>query len=382
MLGKMNKKILIINKYFYPGYKAGGPIQSLKNMCDALQGYFDISVLTRDRDFLDKHSYRNIVPGVWTDVNSYKVFYTSDKGIRKSTIKRVVEETNPDLIYLSSFFDKISISAIQVAKEKSIPVVLAPRGEFSAGALKIRKLKKMTFFKIADVIGLYENVTYHSTNEFESKDIERVMGRVPVFISENLVKSPLNKIHPKPYDEELWIAYVSRVTPKKNLLFFLEFLAKLFMNKKITFNIYGPIDDEKYWNKCSNAIAKLGNPLVKVIYHGAVSPNRFEEIYKQTHFSILPTHGENFGHSIYESLAHGVPVIISDKTPWTGLEDKKAGFDANITDSDLDEIFIKIGEMRSDEYVNYCHGALRLADDYYKSLDVESITENFTRLMK
>ena len=137
----MNKKILIINKYFYPGYKAGGPIQSLKNMCDALQGYFDISVLTRDRDFLDKHSYRNIVPGVWSDVNSYKVFYVRDKGISKSTIKRVVEETNPDLIYLSSFFDKISISAIQVAKEKSIPVVLAPRGEFSAGALKIRKLK-------------------------------------------------------------------------------------------------------------------------------------------------------------------------------------------------------------------------------------------------
>jgi glycosyltransferase involved in cell wall biosynthesis len=45
----------------------------------------------------------------------------------------------------------------------------------------------------------------------------------------------------------------------------------------------------------------------------------------------LPTFGENFGHSIYEALAHGLPVMISDKTPWQNLEEKVAGwvFDLN-----------------------------------------------------
>ena len=35
---------------------------------------------------------------------------------------------------------------------------------------------------------------------------------------------------------------------------------------------------------------------------------------------LLPTGGENFGHAIFEALSCGVPVLISDQTPWRGLE--------------------------------------------------------------
>ena len=45
------------------------------------------------------------------------------------------------------------------------------------------------------------------------------------------------------------------------------------------------------------------------------------------HFSLLQTQHENFGHSIIESMAAGCPVIISDQTPWRGLEAVKAGWD-------------------------------------------------------
>jgi glycosyltransferase involved in cell wall biosynthesis len=41
---------------------------------------------------------------------------------------------------------------------------------------------------------------------------------------------------------------------------------------------------------------------------------------------FLPTRGENFGHVISESLQAGCPVLISDQTPWQGLEEKKAGW--------------------------------------------------------
>ena len=42
---------------------------------------------------------------------------------------------------------------------------------------------------------------------------------------------------------------------------------------------------------------------------------------------LLPTGGENFGHAIFEALSCGVPVLISDQTPWRGLEALKAGWD-------------------------------------------------------
>jgi glycosyltransferase involved in cell wall biosynthesis len=54
---------------------------------------------------------------------------------------------------------------------------------------------------------------------------------------------------------------------------------------------------------------------------------------KKHHAFILPTLGENFGHSIYEALINGLPVIISDQTPWRNLENKKVGFDIPLADS-------------------------------------------------
>ena len=37
--------------------------------------------------------------------------------------------------------------------------------------------------------------------------------------------------------------------------------------------------------------------------------------------------GENFGHSIFESLLAGRPVLISDQTPWLNLNTFNVGWD-------------------------------------------------------
>ncbi len=41
---------------------------------------------------------------------------------------------------------------------------------------------------------------------------------------------------------------------------------------------------------------------------------------------FLPTRSENFGHVIHEALSVGVPVLISDQTPWSDLEANGAGW--------------------------------------------------------
>jgi glycosyltransferase involved in cell wall biosynthesis len=376
------KKILIINKYFYPGYKAGGPIQSLKNMCDALQNDFEINVLTWDRDYMDESSYKNIKPNNWINIDNYKVFYAKDKFIDKNLIIKSIKDVEPDLIYLNSFFDKISINSIQIAKRFSIPIVLAPRGEFSDGALKIKKLKKVLFLTFSKIVKLYSNIKYHATNELEKKSIENIMGIVPIFISENFVKKPSKEIILKEYTNEIKLVYISRVTPKKNLLFLLDFFKTLEINKSITLDIYGPVDDQSYWDKCKKSISNIENENICINYLGAISPSKFEEVYKEIHFSILPTLGENFGHSIYESLAHGVPVIVSDQTPWKNLENRKAGFDVTLDKKEFQKVFETLDSMNSERYNHYSKGALSLAYEYYNSLDTKSIKDDFTKAMK
>jgi glycosyltransferase involved in cell wall biosynthesis len=41
---------------------------------------------------------------------------------------------------------------------------------------------------------------------------------------------------------------------------------------------------------------------------------------------LLPSHGENFGLSIAEALANGVPALVTDTTPWSGLNSTGAGW--------------------------------------------------------
>jgi len=41
---------------------------------------------------------------------------------------------------------------------------------------------------------------------------------------------------------------------------------------------------------------------------------------------LLPSHGENFGLSIAEALAHGVPALVTDTTPWSGLNREGCGW--------------------------------------------------------
>jgi len=48
----------------------------------------------------------------------------------------------------------------------------------------------------------------------------------------------------------------------------------------------------------------------------------------------LPSLGENYGHVIYEALSAGLPVILSDKTPWRSLADAGVGFDVSLDNVD------------------------------------------------
>ena len=41
---------------------------------------------------------------------------------------------------------------------------------------------------------------------------------------------------------------------------------------------------------------------------------------------LLPSHNENFGLVIGEAMAHGMPVLVTDTTPWTAVNKLEAGW--------------------------------------------------------
>jgi glycosyltransferase involved in cell wall biosynthesis len=63
---------------------------------------------------------------------------------------------------------------------------------------------------------------------------------------------------------------------------------------------------------------------------GEVAPERVGILLGEYDYLLLPTHGENFGHVIAEALRAGLPCVISDRTPWNGLEAAGAGWNIKL----------------------------------------------------
>ena len=76
-------------------------------------------------------------------------------------------------------------------------------------------------------------------------------------------------------------------------------------------------------------------------------------------WTIMPSHTENFGIVVLESLAQSTPVIASKGSPWAALEDNKIGFWTENSPEVLAGKIEQIIKMPHDVYEGYrqrCRG--------------------------
>lgn len=140
-------KVLVVIDFFLPGRKSGGPVTTLSNMIVKLEEHLDLTIVTRNRD-IDGSKYDlkdNTIIGF---SRSSKIIYLNDKDFNPKNIVRIYKDIGADYIYLNSFFAKISIATLIHCKFRKIKakIILAPRGEFSKGALSIKSLKKKNIY--------------------------------------------------------------------------------------------------------------------------------------------------------------------------------------------------------------------------------------------
>ena len=329
----MKPKILVLTDWYAPGFKAGGLITALSNLADSIGNTFELYIFTRDRDLTDKRPYSQVRSMEWLSVGSARVMYTSDLSLRH--LRRRIVEVMPNLIYLNSFFSPLVIKTLFLRKLRMLPrcaVVLAPRGEFSPGALKIKSLKKAIFTHCALRTGFYKNLLWQATSDLEAGDIAQVLHssgerRQLIHVASDLPSRDWLRAAQQPLKEPKRVGgrflFVSRISLKKNLLFALDILASL--KGHVEFDIFGPIDDQSYWRDCRQRMKSLPSHVV-ARYKGPIPRENIQRTALDYDFFLLPTQGENFGYVILEALAAGCPVILSDRTPWKDLSDRGLGW--------------------------------------------------------
>lgn len=369
-------RILIFYDYFYPAYKAGGPIQSLTNLVVSLQPVYDISVVTSAHDLNDNRIPAQVKADTWNEVKLpssaavVKVWYASEGALKRATIKEIIKQVDPAVVYLNGMFS-FRFVLLPLISIKKIRLVICPRGMLQKGALAGKAFKKKIFLSVMKMSGLMNKVTWHATNEAEQSDIQRELpGNGKIFVAGNIPKAPVERITVVPKREgELSLIYLSLISEKKNLLQAIHVIAGF--KENISLDIYGPVKDDAYWDSCLKAIEESNN---KVKYKGTVMPEMVQDVFSKYHASILLTKGENFGHALYESLSAGRPVITSHFTPWNKLQKQNAGWNVDLSDErNITSTIAGISQMNQSSYDQFCAGAYTLAKEYYRhGFDLES----------
>lgn len=333
-------KVLVLADWYRPAM-AGGAARTIESIVHHLGGDVTFRILTGDRDLGCSVPLEGVVVDDWQRVGKADVFYASPERLKAPALRRLLNGMDYDILYLNSFFSyRFAIVPLLLYRFGLIrrrPVVLAPRGEFSLGALKLKFAKKRYFIWLSKFFGLYRNIIWQASSEFEVEDIQKCFPKVgnsagdnsTIHVAPDLSVGAVEKTRKRQTEKtpgSLNIIFLSRISPMKNLDYALKVVSR--MRGKVSFDIYGPIDEEKdtaYWAKCQQLIKKMPAS-VEVSYKGIIEPNRVWEMFSQYDVFLFPTRGENFGHVILESLAAGCPVLLSDETPWRNLDEKEAGW--------------------------------------------------------
>ncbi|MBN8693905.1 MAG: glycosyltransferase [Bacteroidetes bacterium] len=323
------KNIVVLIDWYLPGNKAGGPVKSVYSMLSLLKNEYNFSVITTNHDLGSTVPYKGIKPNSWNSYDGIPVYYFSKEGLKSKNLIELINSLHPDIVYLNSFWSYY-FSLLPLRAEKSgklkCDLVLAPRGMLGKGALSIKPLKKKLFLSLLKFVNLHSKVVFHATMMDEEKEIKGFFRKANVRVAANINSTPIlkNKSITK-HRGTVRFFYLSRVAKVKNLHYALQMLLDMPSDADITYDIYGSMEDKVYWKECEQIIKQLPAS-VKVTYKGELSFEEVQPVISNYHFLLLPTLNENFGHSIAETLRSACPVIISDHTPWNGINKAKCGY--------------------------------------------------------
>jgi glycosyltransferase involved in cell wall biosynthesis len=322
--------ILSMVDFYLPGYKGGGPITTLAGMVERLGRELRFRVVTRDRDLGDAEPYPGVSGGTAHAVGQAEVVYLAPGALSLRGVRAALRAAPYDVLYLNSFFSpRLTLQPLLLRRARLLPdrpVVVAPRGEFSPGALALKAPKKRAFIAAARAAGLYRGVLWQASAGAEADDIRRWFPDAEIRVAPDLAPEPAAAAAARTPKEagRLRAVFLSRISPKKNLLGALRALAEV--RGPVELEVYGPAEDAAYWDECRREIERLP-PHVTVHVRGAVTPVQVPAALAGGHVLLLPTLGENFGHVVLEALLAGTLPLLSDRTPWRGLEARGVGWD-------------------------------------------------------
>jgi glycosyltransferase involved in cell wall biosynthesis len=242
--------------------------------------------------------------------------------------------TELDLIHNHGLWMFPNFYARQAAVLNKLPLVISSRGMLESWSLKNSWHKKWLAWRLYEQKNLSSATVFHATSLQEVKSIRKLGSKQPIALIPNGVSIPaldrlpdrkiLINFFPELQDKK-WLLFLSRIHPKKgldNLLCVWRSLASKFPDWHLI--IAGP-DLIGYQAKLEKLTTYLQLEK-RVTFTGMLSGNIKASALSNADLFVLPTHSENFGIAVAESLGYSVPVVTTKGAPWQDLIEYGCGW--------------------------------------------------------
>lgn len=321
--------VLHVVPSYYPATYFGGPIYSTLGLCDALQAIegVHLRVLTTDTAgpaLTDKIPLANnpvIFPAGYSVDYCSRVFGSSFSWALLRRLKQSVEWA--DIVHLTGVYSSTTIPTLLACRLLDRPVVWSPRGSLQRWKGATNTLLKQVWETTCNCLITEGRVALHVTSEQEAQSSSARIPKAFSRLIRNGVEIPPFAAHRTWCPEgKLRLMYMGRLHPIKGLENLLQALANS-THDDIELTICGT--GAPGYLCTLQSLANELRILHRTHFVGEVHADQKSTAFNAADVCILPSHSENFGMTIVESLAYGVPVIASTGTPWAELETRRCG---------------------------------------------------------
>jgi len=249
---------------------------------------------------------------------------------RSSGMARWMRQSEPEIVHHHSIWLRTLHYAHATARRTRAPLVVSPRGMMGAWAWRHHRWRKRFARYLLHPGALHGVSGWHATSEQEADEIRALGFSQPICVAPNGVNVPsAGEIAESAQHwrktlgagEQRPIAlFYSRFHHKKRVLELIDLWLEQAPPNWLLLLAGIP---EEYAPEMLDNYVRNGIGAGRVaVFSGAGRPPP----YGAASLFLLPSHNENFGMAIAEALAHGVPALVTDTTPWAALNENGGGW--------------------------------------------------------
>jgi glycosyltransferase involved in cell wall biosynthesis len=322
--------ILHVTPSFFPATYFGGPIFSTLGLCDALQAIpgVNLRVLTTDTAGPGKQDRLRLDHNPVTFPAGYQVCYCSRSlglDVSWTFFARLWKSLRwADVVHLTGVYSTPTIPTLLACRLLGRPVVWSPRGSLQRWEGSTRPRLKQIWEAVCNRLIKPGRVVLHVTSQQEAESsVARIHHANSVVIPNGVDLPELSADRIWVPDNKLRILFIGRLHPKKGI----ENLLTAMTDPGVanTSLVVCGDGDPAYRALLRERIEVL-ELAERVSFAGEVKGEAKLAAFAAADVCVVPSFTENFGMVVAESLAHGVPVVVSKGAPWAEVERQECGF--------------------------------------------------------